>query len=326
MNSQDVRLEDGQNRGQRRSKEMKKIALIVSVILIALAFLAAQDYKGKGRVNGYVQDEQGKPIEGVRVKLFSLKANEGFELKTDKDGKWVAAWIRGGEWNVDFDKIGFEPKKISMNINENKKNPDIVLKLKKVEGLVITDEIRDLLGKGNALYDEKKFDEALAVYQDIITKYPDVYPIYRSIGNVYFAQEKYDLAEQNYGKVLEKDPKNFATIIMVGNCYQNRGDSAKALEWYGKIDLDKIDDPVVLYNVGTNYYNNGNFADAQKYYQKAVEKQNDFTDGLYQLGLSCLNLQRNAEAISAFESYLKYDSDSPRAAQVKGFLEFLRKK
>jgi tetratricopeptide (TPR) repeat protein len=113
---------------------------------------------------------------------------------------------------------------------------------------------------------------------------------------------------------------------MVGNCYQNRGDSAKALEWYGKVDFAAIDDPVVLYNLGTNYYNSAKFEDAQRCYQKAVEKQNDFTDALYQLGLSCLNLQKNAEAISAFESYLKVDPDSPRATQVKGFLEFLRKK
>ncbi len=305
---------------------MKKIALILSIILVASAFLAAQDYKGKARVNGLVTDEQGKPIEGVRVKLFSLKAGEGFELKTDKEGKWVAAWVRGGDWNVDFEKIGFEPKKISVNLNENKKNPDIVLAIKKVEGLIVTDEIRDLLTKGNELFDQKKYDEALVIYQDMVAKFPDVYPIHRSIGNVYFAQEKYDLAEQSYLKVLEKDPKNVQSTIMVGNCYQNRGDSAKALEWYGKIDFEKIDDAVVLYNLGTNYYNNSKFEEALKCYQKAVEKQKDFTDGLYQLGLTCLNLQKNAEAIAAFESYLLIDADSPRAGQVKAFLEYLKKK
>jgi tetratricopeptide (TPR) repeat protein len=305
---------------------MKKIVLIVSVILIASVVLSAQDYKGKARVSGLVTDEQGKPIEGVRVKLFCLKANEGFELKTDKEGKWVAAWVRGGDWNVDLDKIGYEPKKGLINLNENKKNPDIVLAMKKIEGLVITDDIRDLLTKGNELFDQKKYDEALAVFQDIITKYPDVYLIFRSIGNCYFSQEKYDLAEQNYMKVLEKDPKNVQAILMIGNCYTNRGDAAKALEWYGKVEFEKIDDPVVLYNLGTSYYNSGKYEEALKCYLKAVEKQKDFTDGLYQLGLTYTNLQKNPEAIAAFESYLKIDADSPRATQVKAFLDYLRKK
>jgi Tfp pilus assembly protein PilF len=57
-----------------------------------------------------------------------------------------------------------------------------------------------------------------------------------------------------------------------------------------------------------------------------VEKQKDSTDALYQLGLTYLNLQKNAEAIATFESYLKIDADSPRASQVVGFLEFLKKK
>jgi tetratricopeptide (TPR) repeat protein len=304
---------------------MKKIALILSVILVATAFLAAQDYKGKARVNGLVTDEQGKPIEGVRVKLFSVKAGEGFELRTDKDGKWVAAWVRGGGWNIDFDKVGYEPKKIAIDLNENKKNPDVTLVMRKVEGLVVTDDVRDLYGKGLELEGQKKYDEALAIYQDILTKFPDVYIVYQSVGNVYFAQEKYDLAEQSYMKVLEKDPKNVKAILSVGNCYQNRGDSAKALEWYGKVDFEKIDNPDVLYNLGTNYFNSGKYEDAVKCYQKAVEKQPTYTDGLYQLGLTYLTLQKKTESIAAFESYLKIDPDSARAEQVKKFLEFLKK-
>jgi Tfp pilus assembly protein PilF len=63
-----------------------------------------------------------------------------------------------------------------------------------------------------------------------------------------------------------------------------------------------------------------------KFYKKAAEVQKDSSDTLYQLGLTYLNLQRNAEAVAAFESYLKIDSDSPRAAQVRSFLDYLRKK
>jgi tetratricopeptide (TPR) repeat protein len=265
-------------------------------------------------------------LEGVTVKLFSLTAQDGISVKTDKDGKWLGAWIRSGGWNVDFEKIGYAPKKISMEISESKKNPDITVTMTKVEGLVITDEVKDLLGKGNGLFEKDDYNGALAVYQEIIAKYPEAYPVYMNIGNCHFAQEKYDLAEENYLKLLEKDPKKAEAIIAVGNCYANRGDTAKALEWYGKVEFEKIEDPIVLFNLGTNYYNNAKFEDALRFYQKAVEKQKDSVDALYQLGLTYLNLQKNAEAIAAFEDYLKIDAESQRAAQVKGFLEYLRKK
>jgi Flp pilus assembly protein TadD/5-hydroxyisourate hydrolase-like protein (transthyretin family) len=305
---------------------MKRSIVGLVIVLLAVGVLSAQDYKGKGRVTGYVYDEKGAPLAGVRVKLFSVKANEGFELTTDKDGKWTAAWIRSGAWNVDFDKVGYAPKKIFFDISENKKNPDVTITMTKVEGMVITDDVKDMLTKGNELFEQKKYTEALAVYQDILTKYPDAYPIYRNLGNCYFAQEKYDLAEQAYMKVLDKDPKNVEATVAIGNCYTNRGDTAKALEWYGKVDFDKIDDPVVLYNLGTNYFNSAKLEDALKCYQKALDKQKDFLDARYQLGLTYLSLQKNAEAVAVFEEYLKQDPDSARAGQVKTFLDYLKKK
>ena len=108
---------------------MYKRALVwgLMMVLATTAFLGAQDWKGKGRLGGIVLDQAGAPLEGVRVKLFSVKAQEGLEVKTDKSGRWMAAWIRSGGWNIDFDKIGYAPKKLSVDISENKKNPDIEL-------------------------------------------------------------------------------------------------------------------------------------------------------------------------------------------------------
>ncbi len=305
---------------------MKKTALLMGFLLAISLFSPAQDYKGKGRLGGSVSDEAGNPLEDVTVKLFSVRAQQGFSIKTDKAGKWLAAWIRSGAWNVDFEKIGYAPKKIVVDVNENKKNPEITIAMAKIEGMALTDDIKDLLVRGNELFDQNDYAGALALYEQITEKFPDAYPIYLNIGNAYFSQEQYDQAEANYLKVLEKDPQHVAAMIGIGNCYANRGDPAKALEWYNKIEFEKIDDPIVLYNLGTSYYNNAKFEDALKFYQKAVESQKDSTDALYQLGLTYLNLQKNVEAIAVFEDYLKIDPDSQRAGAVRSFIEYLKKK
>lgn len=304
---------------------MKKIALACFVAFLCAGLVSAQDYKGKGRIGGIVTDEDGNPIDGVTVKLFSLRAQDGITVKTDKDGKWLGAWIRSGGWNVDFVKIGYAPKKVSVDISESKRNPDIDVTLTKVEGLALTDDIRDILTKGNDLFEAQDYAGAMALYEEILAKYPDAYPIYMNVGNSYFAQENYDLAEESYKKVIEKEPANVSAIIAIGNCYANRDESDQALEWYGKVEFEKIEDPTVLYNLGTHYYNNAKFEEALKFYQRAVEKQKESTDALYQLGLTYLNLQRNAEAIAAFEDYLKVDAESGRAEQVRGFLDYLKK-
>ena len=305
---------------------MRKPGFLFILMFLASIFVFSQDYKGRGRVIGHVYDEEGNPLEGVRVKLFSLRAQDGFKIVTDEKGKWIASWIRGGGWNVDFEKIGYMPKKISIQVKEHARNPEIKVTMKKVEGLVITEDLEAEFVKGNKLFEEGKYEKAVDIYEKILEKFPDAYIINKNIGNCYFQQAKYEKAEEYYQEVLEKDPSNSDVMLAIGNCYANRGEKEKALEWYRKIEFEKLDDPTVLYNIGTNFYNNSQFEEALKYYKRAVEIKDDFLDALYQLGLSYLALGLYQDAIDIFENYLNHDPDSERASQVKGFIEFLKKK
>ncbi len=307
---------------------MKKTVFSLLLILLINLLVFSQDYKGKGRVIGYVFDEEGKPLEGVTVKLFSIRAQSGFEVMTDASGKWIASWIRSGAWNIDFERVGYMPRKISVQIKEYGQNPPIEINLKKAEGLVVTDELKAALREGNELFNEERYEEAIQVFGKILEENPEVTIINKNIGNSYFQMEKYEEAEEHYTKVLEKDPDNNEIMLLIGNCYANRNVNEKALEWYNKIKFDEIKDPIVLYNIGTNFYNLSQFEEALKYYKRAVEIQEDFLDGLYQLGLAHLNLGHYEDSLKVFETYLRHDKDpdSERALQVKSFIEFLREK
>ncbi len=296
------------------------------LLLLFSAALGAQGYRGQGKVKGLVTDENGNPLEGVKIKFYSLKAHSGFEKTTDAHGKWKAFYIRGGEYKLDFEKPGYMPKNITAHINEYDKNFDIEVRLKKIEGLVITEELKSELKQGNALFNQGKYMEAIPAYQGVIEKFPDVYVLYQNIGNCYFQLEEYDKAEENYRKVLEKDPKNTDAILAIGNTYANRSQEDKALEWYNKIEFSKINDPMVLYNIGSNFYTHSEFEKALKYYQRAVEIKKDFLDAIYQMGLVYLTMGNQEEALKAFNQYLQYDSDSEKANQVKGFISYLKKK
>ena len=305
---------------------MRKSRFGFLALLLLAGLFFAQDWTGQGRQIGYVTDEQGNPLKGVKVKLFFVKTQTGFETETDAEGKWVAMGIKGGTWYIDFEMPGYLTKKIVTQVKDYRaQNPQISVKLTKAAGLVVTDEVKEEYLKGNMLFEEGKYEEAIDVYRTILGKFPDAYIIYLNVGNSYFQMEKYDEAESAFQKVLEKDPKDVHALVGVGNCYVNRGDSEKALEWYGQIELDKIEDPTVLYNVGTILYDHGKPAEALNYYKKAVELQEDFLDARYQLAMVFLALGNNPEALAEFETYLKHDPDSERASQVKGFIEYLKK-
>jgi len=304
---------------------MKKTLFFLAFVLLTGSLVFSQVWKGKGRVNGYVFDENNNPLEGVKVKLIHAQHQAGFEVFTDAEGKWTASWMRSGAWDVDFELLEYMPYKIKIQVSEFQRNPEVNVNLKKAEGLLLTDELKESLNQGNSLFDEGKFQEAIVVYEKIIEEHPDAYLIYKNIGNSYFKMEKYEKAEEYYSKVLEKKPDSDDIILLIGNCYVNRNENEKALEWYKKIEFEKIDNPTVLYNIGTNFTNLSKYQEALKYYKKAVELKEDFLDAIYQLGLTYLTLQNYEDSISVFENYLKYDSDSGRAIQVNNFIEFLKK-
>lgn len=306
---------------------MRKIGYILILIFFIAASVFAQGYKGKGRVMGYVYDEAGNPLEGIKIKLFCERGQSGFETATDAKGKWRAFYIRGGPWKIEFEKDGYMPKKMKVQLNEFGKNPNIEVNLKKIVGLVVTgNETKEELIKGNALFDEEKYEEAIQIYREIIEKMPNIYLVYQNIGNCYFKMEMYKEAEDSYLKFLEKEPDNYKTMLSIGNTYANRGRNDKALEWYNKIDFENMNDPLVLFNIGSSFYTQSKFEEAEKYYRKAVKIKNDFLDALYQLGLVYLNMTKYQDSIDVFNKYLIHDQQSERAAQVKGFLEFLKKK
>jgi tetratricopeptide (TPR) repeat protein len=305
---------------------MKKAVLIFSCVALLFGSLSAQDWKGKGRFIGLVLDEANVPLQGVKVKLVNAAANAGFEVVTDKEGKFTAAWLRKGAWNVDFEKFGYEIKKIALDITEVAKNPDVKVILKKSAGLTISDDLKKELLAANALYEEKNYQGALDGYNGILVKNPDAYIIYKNVGNCYFAMEQYEKAEEAFLKVLAKDATNADAMVQVGNTYANRNLNDKALEWYNKIEIEKITDSTVLLNIGINYLNVGKTEEALKNFKQAVKVNPNDLDAIYRLGVAYISVQNNVDAVAMFDAYLKLDPDSERATTVKGFLEYLKKK
>ncbi len=258
--------------------------------------------------------------------MFHKEVKLGFEVLTDSKGMWVASWIKGGDWDIDFAKPGYMPRKITVQIKETARNPEIEVKLEKIKGPAIAEDLKDELNQGNSLYEKGSYEEAINTYKKVLEKFPDAHIINGNIAKAYFDMGDYDQAIKHYQEVLKNDPDNQEIMMYIGNCYANQAEDEKAQEWYNKIDFEKIEDVNVLFNLGTDFYNGSKYEQALKYYKRAVELKRDFLDALYQLGLTHLSLGNYKEAMDTFESYLKEDFDSERASQVKGFIDFLKKK
>ena len=304
---------------------MKKIGISLVIFIFLASFVFSAAYTGKGKLKGFVYDENGKPIEGVTVRLFSLKAASGFNVKTDSKGEWKAMWIRGGMWYIDFEKPGYEPKKISVSVSTYKKNPIVEIKLKKMEGVNVTKDVLSKIDKGNKLFAQKKYEEAIQIFESILKDMPKLTLIYRNIGNCYFAMEKYDEAIENYKKAIKEKGDNTEIYVAIGNSYINKGENEKALEWYKKADVSKIKDFNVLYNIGVIFYNNFKYDKAAEFFKMAVDHNPEFVDGWYQLGITYVAMNKTKEAIETLQKFLTLAPNSDKAPTVKSIIDALKK-
>jgi len=302
-----------------------KFLLATAVILLCTAVAFSQAYRGKGRIKGSVKDTEGNPVPGATVKLFHVKSDSGFELKSDEQGQWSGAWLRNGLWYLDFEKEGYIPKRLSVELREGGKNPDVEVALKKAMAPLVPKEVLDRLDKGNDLYSQGKFEEAIAEFKSILDNRPALYQININIGNALMKKEDYAAALCSYQKVLDKDPANAEALISAGNCWVELKDFPKALETFKKIDKADITDPVVLFNIGTIFTNNGETDKAIEYYSQSLVVKSDFLDSYYQLGLAYLGRNDKPKALEAFQKYLELDNASEKADQVRKFIDYLGK-
>ena len=311
---------------------MKRLALSLMVlsVLLAPALLLSQ-IRGPAKMLGIVLDQDtGAPIEGVTIKAYFKDTDTSVTPSpvTDKEGKWKALFIRTGMWSLDFQKPGYLPQKLSYRVvfEMGFKVPEIEIRLKKMQGVVVKSDTLKELEKGDALYNEKKYPEAISAYEALLAKAPDFYVIKKNIGDCYFAMQNYEKALENYLQVNEKQPDRADLLIAIANAYNNWGKPDQALEWYKKVPVTGIRDVNSAYNTGVVFANSGNQADALKYFQKAVEIDPQFADGYYQLGLCQVAVGATPEAVAALNKFIELAPDSADAPTAKAIVETLTKK
>jgi len=312
---------------------MKKLLIFVGIVILSVSLFSQAGTAGRGKLRGIVLDAQtGQPIEGVTVKLYSLKARAYLRPypKTGKDGKWKALYIRGGMWNIDFEKVGYETFKTSIKVDTapGRKRPVLKVALRKVEGPELDQSIVKDIEKGQHLLSQNKIDEALNLFLDIASKNkdkPGVEIVNLYIGNCYSSKEKYEEAIKYYKKALKKYPKNKNLILSIGNAYTNLKDEKSAMEWFNKLSFEDINNPDTLYNIGVSFYNAYKYSKAVKYFEKATKVNPDLADAFYWLGMCYTGLNKIPEAISALEKFMKLAPDSPNYNTAKAVVDAFKK-
>lgn len=123
-------------------------------------------------------------------------------------------------------------------------------------------------------------------------------------------------------KVVAMDPKNLNAWISLGNDYFDTEQSQKAINAYNKALEIEPNNPNVLTDQGVMFRKVGWYDKALANFEKANKVDPNHLQSLYNAGIVYeVDLKQPEKATPYWNKYLKLDSNSPTAMQIKGMME-----
>lgn len=314
--------------------------IIVLVLFLGSNLLIAQQGRGRGRIHGTVFDSEGKPVGGVEITAEHAEFGTTFSAKSDSKGDWAIAGLGTGVFIITATKEGYVPVKDRMNVSQfSSNNPPVEMTLQKIQDTGIPDlenqETLALFEEGNQLFEQGKFQEAVAKYREFLEKQPTIYQVNINIGNALKEACEYEEAIAAYETVLEKVREEKGSL-------EGEEAAARALAGIGEayISMEQLDkagdylkeavdifpkDETMAFNVGEIYFKQGKPAEAVQYYNIAMEIKPEWEPPYRQKGYALLNLGDYADAVESFEKYLEVaPDDDPQVPVIENLIPQLR--
>jgi tetratricopeptide (TPR) repeat protein len=317
----------------KRGKTFEVVIAVLIVTGLTASFLQAQAGRGKGRLLGKVIFAETKePVVNADVLVqFSQDANLKFEAKSDKDGEWGFIGLGTGEWRISASFPGYIPDKKALKVSQFSNNPFVILTLEKIkEGDMVVDKT-SLLGQGNTLFEQGKYEEAMTAFKGYFEKTPDFIEVNINIGNCYMKMEKYDDAVASYNKFLdaariknEKIELQAQALAAIGEIYVKQESMEKAQEFFMKsIELNPKDE-ILAYNVAEIFFGNNKNEEAAKYYLVASQIKPQWGTPYLKLGYVYLNLGDIPKAIEYFTKFIQVDPENPEVPNIQEVINGLK--
>jgi hypothetical protein len=117
------------------------------------------------------------------------------------------------------------------------------------------------------------------------------------------------------------DPGNFSAWVELGNAWYDAEMPKQAIEAYDRALALKPDDSDVLNDQGAMYRQSGDARRAVANFEKALAIDPDNLESMYNLGyVYAFDLNRMDRALEVWQRYLKLDSTSETAEEIRSFI------
>ena len=166
--------------------------------------------------------------------------------------------------------------------------------------------------QAHQLYNEARYDAALALLREGLTRYPHAIELHVGVGYAQLAREEYAWARQAFDAALALDDEHEDALAGLGETLLVLGQLEGALRAFqALIDLDFADDHELMLQVGRALFREGFFVEARRFFELCREHHPASAEVAASLGYTAHRLGMDADAFYWLRRALELEPDYP---------------
>lgn len=311
------------------------LAAVGSLVTAGSVPAHAQDWKGRGRVQGVVRNEDdGEPIAGAKVTLhLADNPDDGPEpLTTDEKGRWSYLGLTRGTWTVLIEHPDYVSTEADVRIHEGGPPPKpVIVGVRSLKSIIDEEtekrnaELRAKLEQGNELFTEGSYAEARAEFEKALESIDEASQpeVLIAIARTYYLEDKTPEAIATLKKILAIDPDHVDSLKLLSSLLVSEGSTDEAQQYIARLPEGEKLDPNAILNQAIDKYNAGDLEAALSDCDSIVTNYPDFSEAYYTRGLIHLALTHNDLARADFQKLLELAPDHPKREDVEQYLDYL---
>ena len=304
----------------------------LAIAVLLTAGIAGQAAAQAVRVGGLVKDDKGEAIQGATVIAESPAFGSSFSATTDTKGRFNMMGLRPGRWRFTAQAPAHAPQAGEMGVRVGAPNPPLLFELRRngpeatgaLAGITAKDLQADLAA-ADALFNQQKWDEAVAAYRAIMKKTPTLTVINLQIAAAYRKKKDFDAALGAYSALLDIDQNNEKANVGIALTNLERGDATAAETVLQKAANGPAAGRDVFFNLAEVKASAGQLDEAAKWYEKASATDPSWGRPLHRLGMLALQKGDKAGATKYLALVIAVDPVSAEAALAKATLDQLNR-
>lgn len=305
------------------------VAFMLASAVAAPAVLMGQS----GRVSGLVRDEDGKPIRGATVTAKNPDFGTAtFTATTDNKGRFTIIGLRPGTWQFLAEAPGHMMEGGLLPVrSDGRLNPAMTFTLRMMVGTagplgsVSASDLQSALSRADGLFNERRWDDAIAAYRAVLSRAPALTVVNLQIGAAYRGKQDFDAAIAAYRELLEVDTNNRLARVGIALANLERGDTAAAEAALLPVSDDPVANRDVLFTLGEVKKAQGDAIAATEWYRRSVNLDPSWGKPRYRLAEAALGSGDTQTAARLFQEVIDVDPVSPESALAKERLETLNR-